>query len=376
MGKAFQAYIPAPLPPVPPVDLGAGLQKKFDNALIALGRLDALSTTLPDMEAFIHMQVRREAVASSMIEGTRSSLSDLLLHEMRQEPGVPLDDVQEVSNYVAALNHGLHLLRDGGLPISLRLFREVHRVLLSGRRGENRSPGEFRRSQNWIGGLRPENAAFVPPPADEVMNCMGRLELFLHDVPECTPVLVKAALAHVQLETIHPFLDGNGRLGRLLITFLLCAEGVLRQPSLCLSLYFKSHRQQYYRLLSDVSTSGDWEAWLDFFADAVLFAADQATDTAGSIADLADGDRRKIGTLGRTSSTVLQVHQALLRRPMATAGLLAEETGLAQATVNKALTHLQELAIVRETTSRRRDRLFCYGSCLDIFSRGMELPDS
>ena len=227
---------------------------------------------------FLYMYVRKEAVLSSMIEGTQSSLSDLLLYELDQEPGVPLDDVREVSNYVAALNHGLHLLKEG-LPLSLRLFREIHGVLLTKGRGSNQTPGEFRRSQNWIGGTRPGNAAFVPPPAEQVMECMGKLELFLHDLPEPTPVLLKAALAHVQFETIHPFLDGNGRLGRLLITLLLCEQKVLREPMLYLSLYFKTHRQYYYELLNNVRLTGEWEAWLDFFAEAVIVTASQAVET-------------------------------------------------------------------------------------------------
>ena len=237
-----RAFVPAPLPPRPPIDWTAELRSKFDQALLALGRLDSVSTLLPDTSLFLYMYVRKEAVLSSMIEGTQSSLSDLLLFELDQEPGVPLDDVREVSNYVAALDHGLRLL-EGGLPLSLRLFREIHGVLLNKGRGAHQAPGEFRRSQNWIGGTRPGNAAFVPPPAEEVPECMSNLELFLHDQPEPTPVLLKAALAHVQFETIHPFLDGNGRLGRLLITLLLCEQKVLREPMLYLSLYFKTHRQ-------------------------------------------------------------------------------------------------------------------------------------
>ena len=211
VGEKAQAFVPAPLPPSPPIDWTPELRSKFDQALLALGRLDSVSTLLPGTSLFLYMYVRKEAVLSSMIEGTQSSLSDLLLFELDQEPGVPLDDVREVSNYVAALDHGLRLLEEG-LPLSLRLFREIHGVLLTTGRGSNQTPGEFRRSQNWIGGTRPGNAAFVPPPAEEVLECMGKLELFLHDQPEPTPVLLKAALAHVQFETIHPFLDGNGRL--------------------------------------------------------------------------------------------------------------------------------------------------------------------
>ena len=242
VGEKARAFVPAALPPDPPIEWTPDLRSKFDQALLALGRLDSISTFLPDISLFLYMYVRKEAVLSSMIEGTQSSLSDLLLFELDMEPGVPLDDVREVSSYVAAMDHGLKRLGEG-FPLSLRLIREVHNVLLSRGRGANQTPGEFRRTQNWIGGTRPGNAAFVPPPADQVLDCMGRLESFLHDQPETTPALLKAALTHVQFETIHPFLDGNGRLGRLLITLLLCEQEMLREPMLYLSLYFKTHRQ-------------------------------------------------------------------------------------------------------------------------------------
>jgi Fic family protein len=304
VGEKAQAFVPAPLPPRPPIDWTPELRSKFDQALLALGRLDSVSTLLPDTSLFLYMYVRKEAVLSSMIEGTQSSLSDLLLFELDQEPGVPLDDVREVSNYVAALDHGLRLL-DGRMPLSLRLFREIHGVLLTKGRGSNQTPGEFRRSQNWIGGTRPGNAAFVPPPAEEVLECMSKLELFLHDQPEPTPVLLKAALAHVQFETIHPFLDGNGRLGRLLITLLLCEQKVLREPMLYLSLYFKTHRQYYYELLNNVRMTGDWEAWLDFFAEAVIVTATQAVETAQQLLDLSNQDRDKISGLGRAAASTL-----------------------------------------------------------------------
>ncbi|MCO5763093.1 MAG: Fic family protein, partial [Chromatiaceae bacterium] len=327
VGERVQAFVPAPLPPRPPIDWTPDLRGKFDQALLALGRLDGVSTLLPDTAIFLYMYIRKEAVLSSMIEGTQSSLSDLLLFELDQEPGVPLDDVREVSNYVAALDHGLRLL-EGGLPLSLRLLREIHGVLLAGGRGGHQTPGEFRRSQNWIGGSRPGNAAFVPPPAAEVPACMGKLELFLHDQPEPTPALLKAALAHVQFETIHPFLDGNGRLGRLLIPLLLWEQGVLRQPLLYLSLYFKTHRQYYYDLLNQVRLTGDWEAWLDFFAEAVIVTATQAVETARQVLDLANQDRHKVSRLGRAAASTLQVHQALLAHPLATSGSLVEQLGL------------------------------------------------
>jgi len=373
VGEKAQAFVPAPLPPHPPIDWTPELRNKFDQALLALGRLDSVSTLLPDTSLFLYMYVRKEAVLSSMIEGTQSSLSDLLLFELDQEPGVPLDDVREVSNYVAALDRGLHLLKEG-LPLSLRLFREVHSVLLTKGRGSNQTPGEFRRSQNWIGGTRPGNATFVPPPAKEVLECMGKLELFLHDQPEPTPVLLKAALAHVQFETIHPFLDGNGRLGRLLITLLLCSQSVLREPMLYLSLYFKTHRQYYYELLNNVRQTGDWEAWLDFFAEAVIVTATQAVETAQQLLDLSSEDRDKIGGLGRAAASTLQVHRALMEHPIASSGALVKKTGITPATVNKALGHLEQLGIVRELTARKRNRLFSYSGYVEIVSRGTELP--
>ncbi|MFH1215501.1 MAG: Fic family protein [Pseudomonadota bacterium] len=368
-----RAFIPKPLPPQPAIDWTPELRNKFDRAILELGRLDSVSTFLPDASLFLYMYVRKEAVLSSMIEGTQSSLSDLLLFELDQAPGVPLDDVREVSNYVAALDHGLRLLEDG-LPLSLRLFREIHGKLLAKGRGSNQTPGEFRRSQNWIGGTRPGNAAFVPPPAEAVPECMSKLELFLHDQPEPSPVLLKAALAHVQFETIHPFLDGNGRLGRLLITLLLCEKKVLRQPMLYLSLYFKTHRQYYYELLNNVRLTGDWEAWLDFFAEAVIVTAAQAVEAAQRLFDLSNKDREKIGTLGRASASTLQVHRALMEHPIATSGSLVEKTGITPATVNKALGHLEQLGIVGELTAQKRNRLFSYAGYVKIMSEGTELP--
>ncbi|MCZ7555995.1 MAG: Fic family protein [Bacteroidia bacterium] len=373
VGEKARAFVPSPLPPLPPIDWTPELRNKFDQALLALGRLDSVSTLLPDTSLFLYMYVRKEAVLSSMIEGTQSSLSDLLLFELDQAPGVPLDDVREVSNYAAALEHGLRLLEEG-LPLSLRLFREIHGVLLHNGRGGNQIPGEFRRSQNWIGGTRPGNAAFVPPPAQEVPECMSKLELFLHDQPEPTPVLLKAALAHVQFETIHPFLDGNGRLGRLLITLLLCEQKVLREPMLYLSLYFKTHRQYYYELLNTVRMTGDWEAWLDFFAEGVIVTATQAVETTQQLLDLSKQDREKISGLGRAAASTLQVHIALMEHPIATSGSLVEKTGFTPATVNKALGHLEQLGIVRELTARKRNRLFSYAGYIEIMNRGTELP--
>ncbi len=373
VGETAKAFVPAPLPPTPPIAWTPELHNKFDKALLALGRLDSVSSLLPDTALFLYMYVRKEAVLSSMIEGTQSSISDLLLFELDEKPGVPLDDVREVSNYVAALSHGLSRLAEG-FPLSLRLIKEIHGVLLAKGRGSSQTPEEFRRSQNWIGGTRPGNAAFVPPPAEEVLECMGKLELFLHDQPEATPVLLKAALAHVQFETIHPFLDGNGRLGRLLITLLLCEQQVLRAPMLYLSLYFKTHRQYYYELLNTVRLTGDWEAWLDFFAEAVIVTATQAVETVQQLLALADEHTAKIRALGRVAASIAQVHRAMMEQPIATSSWLVTKTGLTPATVNKALVHLGQLGIVSELTAQKRNRLFSYTGYIEIMNRGTELP--
>ncbi len=371
IGERVKAFIPDPLPPNPPIDWDNNLHYKFNNASLALGRLDAISTLLPDTSLFIYMYVRKEAVLSSEIEGTQSSLSDLMLYELNEKPSVPLDDVQEVSNYVAALTHGLELLNNG-LPISLRLIREIYSVLLAKGRGCKQTPGEFRRSQNLIGGTHPDNAVFIPPLAEEVMNCMGKLELFLHDEPEKTDPLLKASLAHVQFETIHPFLDGNGRLGRLLITLILCEQKVLREPILYLSLYFKEHRQIYYNLLDNVRRTGDWEAWLAFFADAVATTAGQAFETVQELLKLAKQDRQTITNLGRNAPSTLLVFRALLERPLTTAGYLEKKTNLSLATVNKSLEQLQNIGIINELSKKKRNRIFSYDKYIAIMSRGAD----
>ena len=372
-GESVQAFVPAPLPPVPPIDWTPSLREAFDRAHSALGRLDGVATMLPDPSLLLYSFVRKEAVLSSMIEGTQSSLADLLLYEIDAQPGVPIDDAREVSSCVAAILHGASRLRSG-FPLSLRLIREVHGVLLAHGRGQHLAPGEFRRSQNWIGGTRPGTAVFVPPPPGEIDEALGSLELFLHDQPASTPALLKAALSHVQFETIHPFLDGNGRVGRLLITLLLCDAGVLREPLLYLSLFFKTHRQTYYDLLDRVRRDGDWEAWLEFFAEAVAVSTADATESARQIVGLVSADRERIAQVGRQASSMLEVHYALQRQPIATAGWLVGKTGITAATVNKCLAHLEQMGILREITGRRRGRVFSYGGYVKILTHGMELP--
>lgn len=359
--EPYWAFVPDRLPPA---SLNIeNLHKALDKANQALGRLDGMSSLLPEPEIFLYMYVRLEAVLSSQIEGTQSSLSDLLLYESEQSPGTPLHDVEEVSNYVRAMNYGLEKL-ENGKPFSMRLIREMHEILMEGMRGGTKSPGSFRRTQNWVGGSHPGNASFVPPPPDMVTECMSDLEKFLHEEKSNMPLLVKAALIHHQFETIHPFLDGNGRLGRLLITLILCSHGVLSQPILYLSLYFKTYRNDYYAHLQKVRDTGDWEPWLDFFLAGVHKSATQATKTASDILRLMNTDRDKIKTLGRSTGTVLQIHHFLEKKPFATIPLLVKSLGLSTPTVTAGLHHLEELGIVRETTGKPRDRVYVYAEYL------------
>lgn len=370
-GEPFQAFVPAPLPPVPPVQWDASLRRRFDDALVALGRLDAVSAMLPNAPLVLYSFVRKEAVLSSQIEGTQSSLSDLMLFEIDEQPGVPIDDAREVSRCVAAMDHGLERLREG-FPLSLRLLREMHGVLLDHPRGAGKTPGEFRRSQVWLGGTRPGNAVFVPPPADQLPACLDAFERFLHDQPEPTSPLLRAALAHVQFETIHPFLDGNGRLGRLLIVLQLVADGLLREALLYPSLFFKAHRPLYYELLNGVRLNGDWERWLDFFAEAVQVSATQAVQTAQALLALVQRDRAQIATLGRAATSAWAVHEALQRQPVASAAALGQAAALTPATVNTALARLQHLGIVNELTERRRGRVFAYSGYVTLLNTELD----
>ncbi|HVE51439.1 MAG TPA: Fic family protein [Casimicrobiaceae bacterium] len=372
-GEAFRAFVPAPLPPRPPIKWTPVLRALFDEGLLALGRLDAITDFLPNASLVLYSFVRKEAVLSSMIEGTQSSLADLLLFEIDEQPGVPAEDVREVSRYVLALDHGVKRLREG-FPLSLRLLREVHAVLLGKGRGNRATPGEFRRSQVWVGGTRPGNAAFVPPPSNELAELLKHFERFLQEDANVAPPLVKAALAHVQFETIHPFMDGNGRVGRLLIALQLANDNLLREPLLYVSLHFKEHRQTYYELLNRVRLSGDWESWLEFFGNGIVSAATQAATSAKRLLELASADGRRIEALGRPANSALTIHRALQRRPIATAALLTASTGLTPATVNKSLAHLERLEIVSELTGRQRGRIFSYARYIGILNEGMALP--
>jgi len=364
----FSAFLPRPLPPEPPLAVTPELQERLDAANQALGRLDGVTLLLPDPDLFLYSYIRKEAVLSSQIEGTQSSLSDLLLFEQEGAPSVPAGDVQETSNYVAAMDRGIAMLRTEGLPLSTRVLREVHRVLLSGTRGSERQPGEFRRSQNWIGGTRPGNARFVPPPWQEVAPAVGALERFLHDDPVKTPILIKAALSHAQFETIHPFLDGNGRVGRLLITLLLIAEGVLDRPLLYLSLYLKRHRDIYYDHLQRVRLEGAWEDWLTFFLEGLTEVAESTTQTTKHLVAMIERDRRRIQQLGRGAATAARVHDRLIAHVVGRPAVVASELGMSEPPAYQAFARLEKLGLAREITGRQRGRIYVYEEYLQLLN--------
>lgn len=369
-GEHHNTYIPQALPPQPPLAMDE-LYSLLDRATIALGSLDGISMVLPNPDLFLYMYIRKEAVLSSQIEGTQSSLSDLLLFESEETPGVPIDDVTEVFCYVSAMNYGIERLKE--FPLSLRLLREIHGKLMASGRGSHKLPGEFRTSQNWIGGSRSGNARFVPPPPEYLMEAMGALEKFLHDDKIKLPALIKAALAHVQFETIHPFLDGNGRLGRLLITFILCHEGVLKDPLLYLSLYFKINRQAYYEHLQIVRETGDWEAWIQFFLTGVIETANQAAKAAQAIAQLFDKNRATIEKSGKSTTNALAIYTHLQHHPITTTTKIKETCGISLPTVIRSLKTLEKLEIIKEITGKERHKIFVYWEYLNILNKGTEL---
>src|SRR6202140_1271044 len=353
VGETVRAFIPPPLPPVPKLELD-GLYQQLERANQRLGRLNSMTKLLPDVRFLLYLYVRKEALLSSQIEGTQSSFTDLLLFENEAVPKVPVEDVEEVSNYVAAMQHGLRRLR-GGFPLSLRLIREIHALLLRGGRGPSQTPGEFRRTQNWIGGSRPGNASFVPPPPERLMECLDRFERFFHDEGHKLP-----------------FLDGNGRVGRLLITLLLCAKGALTEPLLFPSLYLKTNRSQYYDLLQRVRTAGAWEDWLALFLDGVAGAAQEAADSTERTLTLFAKDRQKIQTLGRGAPSALRVQELMQRKPFVRIRTAAKDLKLTVPTVTSALNHLVQLGIVKEVSRKRRDRLFSYSRYVSMVSEGTE----
>ncbi|MEI6875155.1 MAG: Fic family protein [Spirochaetota bacterium] len=368
-GERARAFIPSPLPPA--ISPSPRLRKRLDEALHALGGLSAATPFFPDRDLLLYLYVRKEAVLSSQIEGTQSSLSDLLLYEEAAMPGLPRDDVEEVSSYVAAMNHGLERLR-GGLPLSKRLLREIHGILLSTGRGSDMAPGEFRRVQNWIGGASPSRASHVPPPPEEVEPCMDALEGYLHSSAAKAEPLLAAAFAHVQFETIHPFLDGNGRVGRLLIALMLTEAELLVEPILYLSLYFKAHREEYYRLLNGVRKEGGWEPWLEFFAMATRDSARQAVETAQRVSTLIQADRARLSTLGRAMPKALAIYELFRTRITRTIAEASDATGLAPNTVASAIADLEGLGILRELTGKKRDRVYAYAPLLAVMAEGTE----
>lgn len=367
--ERVRAFVPPPLPPNPPID-PAPLLAKLSAADRALGRLDGITLLVPHKPLFLYMYVRKEAVLSSQIEGTQSTIADLLQFETEAAAGAPIDDIREVSNYVDAMIHGLERLPD--FPLSLRLIREMHAKLLRDGRGGSKDPGEFRTTQNWIGGTRPGNALYVPPPPDELAACLNAFEKFIHQPTPTIPPLIKAALLHLQFESIHPFLDGNGRVGRLLVTLYLCAVGILKEPLLYLSLYFKTHRRDYYRLLQEVRERGNWEAWIEFFLDGVAQTADQAFEAARKIAALLETDRARIGTLGEKAGSALVLHGLMQRNPFLTAPAAVKKSGLTMPTVNAAFRELQALGIVTETTGGKRYRVYRYTAYFDVLREDTE----
>ena len=370
---SYTAFFPAPLPPEPPLALDVDLYRLLDRANQSLGRLDGITLLLPNPSQFLYAFIRKEAVLSSQIEGTVSSLSDLLLFENEAAPGVPVEDLEETANYIGALNHGVSSIASGELPLCNRLLREVHERLLRSGRGADKTPGEFRHSQNWLGGTGPGDARFVPPPWEQVEPAMSELERFLHDLPEPTPLLIKAALAHVQFETIHPFLDGNGRVGRLLITLLLVDQGVLRRPLLYLSLYLKRNRDSYYECLQRVRTEGAWEDWLRFFLQGVVDVAESTAETTRGIVEMIERDRGRIHEFGRGAATALRVHDLAVKRVVVKPPTAAESLGLSEPPVYAAIARLEESGILREETGRARGKTYVYGEYMDILNEGTEV---
>lgn len=367
--EGYLAFIPAPLPPSPPLESTPEFHRVYEEAVHAVGQLEGVSRTM-DPDRLLYIYIRKEAVLSSQIEGTQSTLSDLLEYESDGAPGTPVDDVQEVSRYVAALYHALGRIQRGELPLSLRLIRETHEVLMREGRGSVQTPGEFRRTQNWIGGTRPGNARFVPPPPHEMLAALGDLEKFIHDAHGRTAPILKAGLVHAQFETIHPFLDGNGRIGRLLISLLFVTEGLLTQPFFYFSLYLKENRADYYDALQRARTHGDWEGWMHFYLVGVEAVARQAADTALALRVLFEEDQQRVAGLGRAAGSALRVYDMLRQRVIISIPRAAEELGLTWPTVRSALGRLVELGIVTEVTGRARDRLYAYRAQLDLLNEG------
>jgi len=369
---AYQTFTPHPLS-ASTLNLEGRLRARHEQASLALGRLDGSTVLLPNTGHFLWLYIRKEAVLSSQIEGTQSTLTNLVLHENKQAPGVPRADVEEVSNYVAAMRHGLDRIA-GGFPLCLRLLREVQKILVTQSLGSAQAPGEFRRIQNWVGGSHPSHAQYVPPPPNELTRLLADFETFLHD--QDVPPILKAGLAHAQFETIHPFLDGNGRVGRLLITLILNHERVLEQPLLYMSLHFKRHRQEYYDRLQRIRTQGDWDGWMDFYLHGLATVANKAAKTIGKLHELMNSDR---AACSQRSGSVYQaaaannnvlVYDLLCQRLVLTASETSAQLGITARTAKRVLTDMNEGGMVREITGKQRGQVFLYKRFLDVLEEG------
>ncbi len=367
--ETYHAFVPNPLPPKPDLSLSE-FSSLLEKANQAIGELNGVVEISVNPDVLNYMYVRKEAVLSSQIEGTQSTLDDLLKYESDQIQGIPVDDASEVSSYVAALNYGLKRIEED-FPLSLRLIKEIHRILLANTRGKTKSPGEFRASQNWIGGTRPGNARFVPAPPDKLMSVLGDLEIFMNKDDEI-PNLIKAALIHVQFETIHPFLDGNGRLGRLLITFFLCVKGVLNSPFLYLSLFFKKNRTLYYDALNGVRKDGDWENWIKFFLEGVIETANDAKSTLIAIQNIFSSDIERIKTLKRASDSALKVFTVFQKKPLLTVAEIVNAIGSTKPTVIKSLNHLIDLGIIENNSEKKWGQIYTYKKYTDLLSTNVD----
>ncbi len=366
--ESYKAFIPKALAPKPPLKIDSETIEMLSKADTAIGRLSGISETLPNPNLFVAMYVRKEAVLSSQIEGTEASLEDVLEYESENRPKTLANDVSEVVNYVRAMNYGLKRLNE--LPLSLRLIKEIHAELMEGVRGVGKNPGEFRRTQNWIGpkGCTLKNARFIPPPPHEMARALGDLEKYMHS-GLTYPLLMECGLIHFQFETIHPFLDGNGRIGRLLITFFLCFKGILKKPLLYLSHYFKQNRLEYYDRLMAVRDRGDFEAWIKFFLKGVFYVADEACETSHKIVNLQIEDKNRINKLYRKSSKAGILHEKLLDRPIVSIKDIAKMMGVTFPTANDMCAKLVKLNILKEITGKSRSRMFAYKNYLEILKQ-------
>lgn len=367
----YKAFIPTPLPPHPALKIEGSIHQLLSEADIALGRLDTMGFLLPNVDHIIAMYVRKEALLSSQIEGTQASLEDIFEYESHA-PVERIEDVQEVINYIKALNYGLRRIEE--FPVSIRLIKEIHQILLSETRGKEKTPGEFKKSQNWIGpgGSTLKNASFIPPPPHDAIDAMGQLELFLHKESEL-PILITCALIHYQFETIHPFLDGNGRLGRLLITFYLCWKGVMEKPLLYLSYYFKLNRQEYYDRLNLVRENGDYEQWIVFFLKGIIWTSKSALETIKIVLAIADKHKKLVIEKKLSSPLLIALLDYLFIKPHVSIQEVSEHLKVSNQTAQTIISQLVQLDILREITGKKRGRRFSYWEYLDCLSEGTNL---